>query len=323
MGTILLTGATGRLGKSLLPLLIAKGCKVRAIMRPKSSAALPSGVERVECDLSVASPPSGAYYGVDRIIHLAALVGEYPEKELRLQNERATLNLLSAAPESVKRVVLASSISVYGGHPGETVSEAYKPLPDTAYGKSKLAQERAAASFCGKFPISALRFGMIYGTHFTEGYHEVFERIISGKMAIIGDGKNRIPLIHADDACEAILCALFSKATGFRAYNIVGEPATQEELFRMAAEALSAKPPSRRIHAVLAHAGLALRAALGKKGLSADHLRQISSDRAYSTLLAERELGFGAKVKLGVGIKGMARAFLAQKGRGQDAYGKG
>jgi nucleoside-diphosphate-sugar epimerase len=319
---ILLTGATGKLGKSLLPRLLAKGFKVRAIVRPQSSASLPSGVMRAECDLSLGSPPASAYFGVDRVIHLAALVGEYPEKELKLQNETATRNLLDACPDACKRLVLASSISVYGSYPGELVSEACKPCPDTLYGKSKLAQERASASFCGKFPVSALRFGMIYGPNFTEGYYDVFERLSCGKMALIGDGKNRVPLIHSDDACRAILYALSSRQPGFRAYNIVGELATQEELLRLAAEALGAKPPVRKAPLLLAKAALALRWAAGKKGLTADHLRQLSSDRAYSPALAEKELGFGAKVKLGVGIKAMARAFLAQNGRGQ-AYGKG
>ena len=321
MADLLLTGATGRLGSALLPALYSYGYSVRALVRPGGKGT-PAIAERLEWNLVNGPPPKEAFEGITRIVHLAALVGDYPQGVLMQSNAVSTKNLFSGCPTSVGRVVLASSVSVYGDYKGKQVDENSPLKPDTPYGKSKFMAETFAREYSHEFSIFALRFGMIYGPGFTEGYYPVFERLQKGRMRLIGSGKNRIPLVHSDDAVRAILSALECKLPGFHAYNIVGaEIATQKELVRAAAESLGAPMPNGSIPASVARAGIAMQGALAKAGvgkppgLSSDHIRQLSSDRTYSGARAEADLGFRARVKFKEGIKQMADLFLAEQAR--------
>jgi nucleoside-diphosphate-sugar epimerase len=321
MADLLLTGATGRLGTALLPALYSYGYSVRALVRP-GGRSTPAIAERFEWNLVNGPPPKEVFEGISRVVHLAALVGDYPLGVLMQNNAIGTKNLLSGCPQTVSKAVLASSVSVYGERPGKQLDENALLKPDTLYGKSKLMAEAYAREYSHHFPIFALRFGMIYGPGFTEGYYPVFERLQKGKMQLVGSGSNRIPLIHSDDAVRAILLALECKLPGFHPYNIVGsEIATQRELVKTAAESLGAIVPKGSVPAPIAKAGIAVRNALAKAGigkapsLTSDHIRQMAEDRTYSGARAEADLGFRARVKIKDGVKQMAGLFLAEQAR--------
>jgi nucleoside-diphosphate-sugar epimerase len=322
MGTVLLTGATGRLGLLVASELASKGEKVRAVVRPSSKAsALPGKVETFVHDLGKASLPKAAFEDVQKVIHLAGLVGQHGRVSLFEANAFSVQALLENCPSEVESVVIASSISVYGHHPGKLVDESFPTRPYNDYGASKHLGEMFAKRYCSTHPICILRLGMIYGPSFEEGYFEVLERLSLGKMPIIGSGKNRIPLLHQSDAVRAILLASDSaKRHPCREYNIVGQEApTQEELLSLAASFLSVEPPKRHVP-VLAAKAWALASSLlfllgisKSKPLSLENIDQISSDRAYSCERAKRELGFEAKVKLDDGMKEVVEAFNAKR----------
>ena len=323
MAKILLTGATGRLGSHVLAALLARKEKVRAIVRPGSQAKLPRGVERFVWDLSSDPLPHTAFAGVDRAVHMAGLVGSHPERELLLSNAVATQNLVSSCPQKLSRLVLASSISVYGEYKGQIVDEEFEPRADSPYGKSKLAAENEARSRRGGIPTAMLRFGMIYGPGFEQGYFDVFRLLEKGKMRILGNGCNRIPLVHADDAVRAVLLALDSDLLSCREYNIVGDGApTQGELMGMAAKALHVPAPAKHSSLLMVQAASAAGGLMSSIGIAsqlpfdAENIRQLTLDRAYSTERAHRELCFRAKVKLAAGIKQMAAEYRAKKGKG-------
>ncbi|MEM4633830.1 MAG: NAD(P)-dependent oxidoreductase, partial [Candidatus Anstonellaceae archaeon] len=256
MGKILVTGAGGRLGLLVCSALLSEGYFVRGVVKPGSKAPLPPGAERFEADLSK-PVQSEAFQEVSHIVHCAGLVGDKPFGELLMHNGFAVKNLLESCPSRVERVVLASSISVYGNHSGKVADESFLLKPDTPYGKSKLVAEAAAMAFAyqHKMDISLLRFGMIYGSSFTEGYYQVLKLLLRGKMRIIGKGDNRIPLLHQADAVSAIFAALGSSLPGCRAYNIVGaEQKTQKELLSIAASKLGVSAPTKSIPVVIAYA---------------------------------------------------------------------
>ncbi|MFA6327978.1 MAG: NAD(P)-dependent oxidoreductase [Candidatus Micrarchaeia archaeon] len=317
---ILLTGATGRLGSHVLSALLARKEQVRAIVRPGSKSSLPRGVERFEWDLSSSPLPHTAFADVDRAIHLAGLVGSHPTRELMLSNAVATGNLVSSCPQKLSKLVMASSISVYGEYRGKTVGEDFEPRADGSYGKSKLAAEEEVRAHRRGIPTALLRFGMIYGPGFEEGYFSVFRFLQKGKMMIFGNGQNRIPLLHADDAVHAVLLALDSHMISCREYNIIGEEEpTQEELMAMAAKALGVPAPARHASLLFVQSASAIGSLLSMLGMQnplpfdAENIRQLTLDRAYSTARSREELGFKAKVKLAEGIKQMAGIYLKKK----------
>ncbi|MFA6213711.1 MAG: NAD(P)-dependent oxidoreductase [Candidatus Micrarchaeia archaeon] len=319
---ILLTGASGRLGSRVLAALLARKEKVRAIVRPGSKSQLPRGVERLEFDLSSGPLPRGAFLGVDRVVHLAGLLGSRPMGELMLSNAVATRNLVSSCPQGLSKLVAASSISIYGEYRGQLVDEDFPPLAESPYGKSKLAAEEEVRAHRRGIPTALLRLGMIYGPGFEQGYFDVFSFLEKGKMRVFGDGQNRIPLVHADDAVRAVLLALDAHLVSCREYNIAGEEGpTQAELMEMAAKELKAPLPIRRSPLLIVQSAVAVSGLLSALGMQpilpfdAENVRQLTLDRAYSTGRAARELGFEAKVKLGDGIKQMARIYLEKSGR--------
>ena len=325
MGKILLTGATGRLGSHVLAALLARKERVRAIVRPGSKSKLPRGVERFAWDLSSDPLPYTAFIGVDRAIHLAGLVGSHPERELMLSNAVATRNLVSSCPQKLSKLVVASSISIYGEYDGQMVDEEFKPRTQSPYGKSKLAGEEEVRAHRRGIPTALLRFGMIYGPGFEQGYFDVFRFLKKGKMRIFGKGGNRVPLVHVDDAVRAVLLALDAHLISCHEYNIVGEDTpTQEELMEMAAKALRVIAPTRHSSLLLVQSASAVGSLLSALGMQnplpfdAENIRQLTLDRAYSTGRAHRELGFVAKVKLAAGIKQMAREYGNKKKEKND-----
>jgi len=318
MGVILVTGATGRLGKFLVSTLLHRKEKIRAVIRPESKSALPYDVEPFKWDLSGGPLPSYAFEKVTHVIHLAGLVGAHPYNDLIKQNAYSTKNLLKNCPSSVQKIALASSISIYGEYKGQMVDENFKPKTESPYGKSKLLSEEFAKEFCPRLPVVFLRFGMIYGQGFEEGYFAVFDYLKRGKLSILGDGKNRLPFLHAVDAVQAILLSLESNAQSGRTYNIVGgEQMTQEEVIRIAAESLAVSPPKSHIPIIIARLAMGAQSLLSYAGISKkprldeENIRQMTLDRAYSTARASSELGFSARVKLRAGINEMAHFYEA------------
>jgi len=312
MGKILLTGATGRLGSHVLAALLERKEKVRAIVRPESKSRLPRGVEKFAWDLSSDPLPYSAFVGVDRAIHLAGLVGSRPQSELMAANAAATRHIVSSCPQKLSKLVVASSISIYGEYKGQTVDEEFEPKTESPYGKSKLAAEEEVRKHRRGIPTALLRFGMIYGPGFEEGYFDVFRFLKKGKMRIFGKGDNRIPLVHVDDAVRAILLSLDAHLISCREYNIVGEEEpTQEELMGMAAKSLRVPAPTHHASPMFVQSASAVGRLLSALGMQsplpfdAENIRQLTLDRAYSTERARRELGFIAKVKLPSGIKQM------------------
>ena len=84
--------------------------------------------------------------------------------------------------------------SVYGEMPGKMVDERADVKPDTAYGKSKAAAEEFARKYSPAIPITALRFGMIYGPGFEEGYFRFSICSKAAKWQSSGAGRTSSPL---------------------------------------------------------------------------------------------------------------------------------
>ena len=300
----------------MLAALLARKEKVRAIVRPGSKHKLPRGVETFAWDLSSDPLPYTAFVGVDRVVHLAGLVGGHSERELMLSNAVATRNLVSSCPQKLSKLVVASSISIYGEYKGQTVDEEFEPMTESPYGKSKLAAEEEVRARRRGIPTALLRFGMIYGPGFEQGYFDVFRFLKKGKMRIFGKGDNRIPLVHVDDAVRAVLLALDAHLVSCHEYNIVGaDSPTQEELLGMAAKSLRAPSPTSHSSLLFVQSAHAMGSLLSELGMAhpvpfdAENIRQLTLDRAYSTKRAGRELGYRAKVKLAAGIKQMVREY--------------
>ncbi|MBX3539994.1 MAG: NAD-dependent epimerase/dehydratase family protein [Chelatococcus sp.] len=160
---VLLTGATGFVGRHLTADLMRAGMIVRAATRQQSS--LPAGVEQVVVgDLDRPVDWSEALVGVDAVVHAAGIAHAGPgiaADRYHRVNTAATVALAEAAGPS-RRFVFISSIRAQGGPTAARIlTEADAPRPEDAYGRSKLAAEKALADLNGDWV--ALRPVLVYG----------------------------------------------------------------------------------------------------------------------------------------------------------------
>jgi len=150
---VLVTGATGRIGRAVTRRLHADGHAVRALVLPGDSGAggLPDRIEVTRGDLRSPESLHRAACGLEAVVHLAALTapGLGQPREYFASIAEGTFNLLEAvagAEAALHRFVLASSVAVYFAAPDHPplyapVDELHPPRPATPYGAAKLAAE--------------------------------------------------------------------------------------------------------------------------------------------------------------------------------------
>lgn len=160
---ILLTGASGFVGRATLAALGRRGLEVRAVSRSHDGSSV-DGVEWVQGDLTEPAGWDRLLDGTDVVVHLAGNPGRGSEDEMMRANAEATAMLArAAAAAGVGRFVYASTVRVYGrqGH----IDGATIPSPADAYGRSKLAAEAALESEMpsGGPTWSVLRPPFVYG----------------------------------------------------------------------------------------------------------------------------------------------------------------
>jgi len=191
---------------------------------------------------------------VEAIIHLAALVSpniSIQKPELAHQvNVSGTMNVLRAGVKhSIRRIVFASSSSVYGdAEERSKINENAKLDPITPYGASKLAAEKYCQAFCKSYGLGtiSLRYFNVYGARQSSnpysGVIAIFaQRLLKGLPPIIyGDGLQTRDFIHVSDAVNANLLALRSTKETGEAVNIgTGRATTIEGLYHLLARLMA------------------------------------------------------------------------------------
>lgn len=154
MRVILVTGGTGLVGKPLVSALVKKGHTVRCLVRSpqKAGEVLPGGIEFVQGEINDPESVNKACQGVDKVIHLVAIIREHGEQTFERINVEGTLNLVIAAGQAeVKHFIHMSAL-------GACDNSRYK------YVYSKWRGEEAVRQSGLKWTI--LRPSVIYGMGF-------------------------------------------------------------------------------------------------------------------------------------------------------------
>src|SRR3954447_23695298 len=171
MKTVLMTGATGRLGRHVIPLLLARDYRVRVLVhRTPVPADLAGEVESVQAELADTAALASAVADVDIIAHFAALMPPVPDDEIFETNVQGTYRLLQAASASrtKPRFVLASTDATYCtgwsfGPYHSPIDENTALRPVLFYGVSKVLGEQMCVHYqeIHKIPTVRLRFDWI------------------------------------------------------------------------------------------------------------------------------------------------------------------
>jgi dTDP-L-rhamnose 4-epimerase len=239
MHRVLITGAAGFIGSHLCDELVAHGYSVCGLdnLDPQvhgpnadPPAYLNPAVEFIQGDVTYHVDVRQALRDVDAIVHLAANVGVaqsmYKLTEYIWTNSYGTALLLgNLQASSVKRLVVASSMSIYGegnyGVNGEPIPTKESSPPDlqSVYALTKYDQERMCLLFGKAYhvPTIALRFFNVYGTRqslnnpYTGAMAIFASRLLNGKPPIIyEDGQQRRDFVNVKDVARAVRLALES-----------------------------------------------------------------------------------------------------------------
>jgi nucleoside-diphosphate-sugar epimerase len=218
-GTVLVTGATGFVGRGLVPRLAAAGWTVRAAARAPQRIAAGAGIEPVAApELSAAAADwRPLVTGVTHIVHLAGLAhmsASIPESTYMAVNAEATAALASAARKArVRRIVLVSSIRAQvGPFADRVVCEKDPQQPTDAYGRSKLAAERNLALELagGGTEGVVLRPVLVYGPGVKGNMATLFRTARLGLPLPLGSLNNRRSLVSLGNLSSAISHALLA-----------------------------------------------------------------------------------------------------------------
>lgn len=249
---ILVTGASGFIGRALVARLLSDGHRVRAAVRtPDPELA----VEQVRTgDLGPDTDWADAVAGCDTIVHAAARVHVLRERaaaplaEFRRANVQGTLQLARhAAAAGVRRFVFLSSIKVNGEEtqPGRPFRSGDAPAPVDAYGLSKLEAEdglhRIAAETGMQFTI--VRPPLVYGPGVKANFLALMRALHRGVPLPLGAIDNRRTLVALDNLVDLIaLCVVHPAAADSVFLAGDAEDLSTTELARRLAAALGVRP---------------------------------------------------------------------------------
>ena len=227
---MLVTGATGAVGPSVVAALNERGCRVRVLSLNGSPDGLfPAAVDDRRGDVAESSVVESVMQDIDVVIHMAALLHVMnPTTALREKYERinvgGTANVINSAVRAgVKRVVFVSTIAVYGDSCGEILTEDAVPRPQTFYAQTKLSAERLvlnAKTADGRALGTVLRLGAVYGARVKGNYRRLLRSLARDRFIPIGDGMNRRTLIHDRDVGKAVGLVMDTPEAAGDVYNV-------------------------------------------------------------------------------------------------------
>ncbi len=240
---VLVTGASGFVGRAVAARLLSAGHQVRAAVRAPASA--PPGTQAVAIgDLARPIDWGAALEGVDAVVHLAARVhvmrdtAADPDAAFAAVNLEATRRLAEAAVVAgVHRFLFASTVKVLGertalGHP---FRDDARPAPEDAYGRSKLAAEELLMAMPRLGPV-VLRPPLVYGPGVRGNLRALARLVRQGLPLPFGRLANRRSLVGVSNLAQAVeLCLTHPDAAGRRLLAADWHPTTAELVGALAA----------------------------------------------------------------------------------------
>jgi nucleoside-diphosphate-sugar epimerase len=319
-GACVVTGAGGFIGYQLANALAAEGRDVVGIdvRFPDPGGALgPPGFSRVVADFRDTRMMKQALDGAARLFHLASahLQVGLPESEYWDVNVRSLPALLQLARAAgVSRCVHTSSVGVYGDVGSNPANEATLPQPQSLYGATKLAGERAVLEFgrAHGFEVVVLRPAWVYGPGCPRTAR-LCRALRQRRFLMIGAGRNLRHPVYIEDMIEACRLAAVERDAAGEVLIIAGDRAvTTHELIEAFCSAFGfPRPPARVPYAVGATAAACTEWVYGLIGreppVSRRTLEFFSTNNVFDISHARALLGFVPRYPLMEGLAATRR----------------
>ncbi|MCS7252168.1 MAG: NAD-dependent epimerase/dehydratase family protein [Anaerolineae bacterium] len=300
---LLVTGATGFLGRNLCPYLIDRGYCVRALVRPSSDWRFLAerGAEIMFGDVRDLASVQMAVAGCEMVIHAAAYFRFWGPRDHYWQvNVEGTRNVIHAAERAgIQRFVHISTVAVIGRPRSDaTIDETYSCQPVDDYQRTKLEGERIVQQAVHRgLPAVILRPGAFYGPWGRYAFNRLFfEDFLKGLRLQVHGGQRYTFPIFVPDLCRVIEAALSLGRVG-EIYNVADRSRRHAEIYEIVARIAGTSAWRINVPAlpmlVLAWAWTRLADLTGREPYYPLALASyVFYDWKISSEKAERELGF-------------------------------
>ena len=340
----LVTGGTGFLGRRLVERLLAEGRSVAVLGRTSAPDLEVRGVRFIRASLDDAGAVRAACAGIETVFHTAAKVGVWGRyNDFFRTNVLGTRALLEGCRmHGVQRFIHTSTPSVV--YNGTDLAGADESLPLTTscpspYPLTKaIAEREVLAANSAELRTVALRPHLIWGVGDPHLVPRMLARARAGRLRIVGDGRNRVDMVHVDNAVDAHLlaeaalrqCHLLGdiasgprRADGRAFFITNGEPVMLWNWINDLLRALGEPPVTRKISLGAASALGALCEAAwwmlpvrGEPPMTRFIAAELAKDHWFDLAAARRDLGYTPRISMAAGTAELAAWY---QGRGHTA----
>jgi dihydroflavonol-4-reductase len=313
---VLITGATGFLGRKLVPQVLSKGHDVVVLVRGTSNTeGLPKEIEIREANLLDVKSLEPVVQDIDVVIHLAAYFDFYPsDEELMFKvNVEGTKNLMNACVGTkVERFIYCSTTETMGPIRFPPGNEDTELRPDFPYGESKILAEQAIREITSdtNLPHVIIRPTGIMGEGDLYIMYEVAQQLNEGKVfALPRDLSARIMFTHVDDVVSGFIAALEPKSALNQTIILCPDEAmTWGEFVEVMTTHLRVKSPRLRVPGIVAKFGMGILSPFKnrKKMTFFWHMKAVDmmlAERVYSNEKAKRLLHWVPEVTMADGFR--------------------
>lgn len=317
---VLLTGATGSLGRVTARALLASGAELTVLQRRPSGL----GCREFLGDVSDQALVARATAGQDAVLHTAAKVDVVgPWREYERANIEGTRSVVAAClAAEVPRLVHVSTPSVaHSGRPlmGVGAEPADVRGAQGSYARSKAIAERIALRADGdRLAVLAIRPHLVWGPGDPQLVERIVERARRRALPLIGSGAALIDTTYVDNAVDALLAALRACGPVHGEALVVsnGEPRPVAEILARVCRAADVPPPRGRVpYAAAAAAGAVFEAAWalgrgrGTPPITRFLARQLATAHWFDQRRTHEALGWSPAVSLDEGFARLGEAY--------------
>ncbi|MBT6273352.1 MAG: NAD-dependent epimerase/dehydratase family protein [Chromatiales bacterium] len=228
-GLVLVTGASGFIGKHLCKRLAHTGTPIDVLVRSRAANCGVTPRRTIVHDLG-SGPIIDSFKGVDTVFHTAGYAHALDDPGLdvtpyKRANEDGTAEVVQAAVAGgVRRIVMLSSIKAMGEGGHQCIDETFECKPTTVYGQSKFMAEQRLVSGCAgtSTHFVILRLSLVHGPQQPGNLARMFEAVQAGRFPPIGARHNRRSMVHVADVVEAAIAVVLAPNCEDGTYIVAG-----------------------------------------------------------------------------------------------------